>query len=147
MILPSVTVILVSKDSQVLFEQRADNGWWGFPGGAEQRGESLLQAAVREVWEETGIPIEPEHLYLTGIYSDPTLYACSTYADRTVHYCNHTFLYRLPKITLPCCSFESRQLCWLPHAQPPVPFMPAHAFRLHDAMRAHASRWSSPVIR
>src|SRR5207237_237908 len=42
---------------------------WGLPGGAMDLGESIGQAVVREVREETGLDVEPTGL--VGIYSDP----------------------------------------------------------------------------
>jgi ADP-ribose pyrophosphatase YjhB (NUDIX family) len=34
-------------------------GQWGLPGGAQQLGETLFEAAVREVQEETGLAVTP----------------------------------------------------------------------------------------
>ena len=49
--------------------QRSDNGLWAIPGGAQDVGESIVAAAIRETREETGISIEV--VGLVGIYSDP----------------------------------------------------------------------------
>ncbi|HZG69425.1 MAG TPA: NUDIX domain-containing protein, partial [Herpetosiphonaceae bacterium] len=49
--------------------KREDFEVWCLPGGGVESGESLAQAAVREVREETGIHIEL--LRLVGIYSRP----------------------------------------------------------------------------
>lgn len=47
-------------------------GWfssqaWGLPGGGIERGESATQAAVREVYEETGLVIDESDLTYLGI--------------------------------------------------------------------------------
>lgn len=68
-IVPAVTVFVVNDRGEVLLERRSDNGYWGMPGGAQEIGENITQAAVREVKEETGIDIEVTGL--VGIYSDP----------------------------------------------------------------------------
>jgi 8-oxo-dGTP diphosphatase len=56
---PVVAVLaVVIRDGQVLLVQRAnppDAGLWGFPGGKVEYGETLLQAAERELLEETGV--------------------------------------------------------------------------------------------
>jgi 8-oxo-dGTP pyrophosphatase MutT (NUDIX family) len=52
---------------RVLLMQRADNGEWDFPGGAMELGETLTEALVREVAEETGLVVEP--VRLVGVYT------------------------------------------------------------------------------
>lgn len=60
---------VVLRDGQVLLAQRSknpDRGLWGFPGGHVEWGETVLQAATRELAEETGIIAEPLH-YLDNL--------------------------------------------------------------------------------
>ena len=61
--------VAVIEDGRVLLTQREDFEVWCLPGGQVESGESLAQAAVREVREETGLHIEL--LRLVGIYSRP----------------------------------------------------------------------------
>jgi len=52
------TIAAVIRDGSVLLVRRAnppDVGLWGFPGGKIDLGETIAQAAVRELFEETGI--------------------------------------------------------------------------------------------
>jgi 8-oxo-dGTP pyrophosphatase MutT (NUDIX family) len=55
---------------RVLLQLRGDRerDVWGFPGGAVELGESVADAAIREVAEETGLDIEVTSLH--GIYSN-----------------------------------------------------------------------------
>ncbi|GAA2168024.1 NUDIX hydrolase [Pedococcus bigeumensis] len=39
---------------------------WGIPGGWREPGESAVECAVREVWEETGLRLDPEGLRVFG---------------------------------------------------------------------------------
>ena len=68
-LVPSVNVVVVNDAGDVLLIRRSDNDNWAVPGGAIDLGESMVQAAVRETWEETGI--ECEITGLVGIYTDP----------------------------------------------------------------------------
>jgi ADP-ribose pyrophosphatase YjhB (NUDIX family) len=68
-IVPAVTAVVKNDEHEILMIQRADNGLWALPGGAQDIGESVVEAIKREVLEETGIEIEVTGL--SGIYSDP----------------------------------------------------------------------------
>ena len=68
-IVPAVTAIVINNSNELLMIERSDNGYWAVPGGAQDIGESVIEAVKREVAEETGIVVEVVHL--TGIYSDP----------------------------------------------------------------------------
>jgi 8-oxo-dGTP pyrophosphatase MutT (NUDIX family) len=60
--------VVVREGEAILLEKRRDCGWWGLPGGKVEPGESLIDAAVREVFEETGLTVEVTNLI--GVYSD-----------------------------------------------------------------------------
>lgn len=55
--------------SKLLLTRRSDNGRWCLPGGAFDPGESVSEACVREVFEETGLIVEV--VRLLGVYSNP----------------------------------------------------------------------------
>jgi 8-oxo-dGTP pyrophosphatase MutT (NUDIX family) len=52
---PGASAIPINERGQVLMQLRADSRNWGFPGGSMELGDSLLQAAQRELLEETGL--------------------------------------------------------------------------------------------
>lgn len=66
---PSVNIVVENDRGEVLLIRRTDNGNYALPGGAIDLGESMTQAAVREVKEETGVDCEITGL--VGIYTDP----------------------------------------------------------------------------
>jgi 8-oxo-dGTP pyrophosphatase MutT (NUDIX family) len=68
-LVPSANVLVVNDAGEILLIQRSDNGNWALPGGAMDLGESLVDTAVRETLEETGIRCEVTGL--VGIYTDP----------------------------------------------------------------------------
>lgn len=66
---PAVSAIVTDDGDAILLILRTDNGYWSIPGGGVKPGESVIDAAVREVKEETGIDCEVTGL--VGIYSNP----------------------------------------------------------------------------
>jgi 8-oxo-dGTP diphosphatase len=46
-------------------------GQWALPGGFLEPGESTVEAACRELWEETNIDIAASALNLVGVFGEP----------------------------------------------------------------------------
>jgi ADP-ribose pyrophosphatase YjhB (NUDIX family) len=62
-------VIFDDARQKILLTRRADNNQWCLPSGQVEAGESITEACVREVLEETGLQIEV--VKLIGVYSNP----------------------------------------------------------------------------
>lgn len=70
----TVDLIVHYKGGLVLVKRKNDpfKDHWALPGGFIEAGkETLEEAAVRELHEETGLIVKPEKLTLLGVYSDP----------------------------------------------------------------------------
>jgi len=64
--IPGVGAIVVSHKGILLVRRNKEpgKGMWSIPGGGVEIGETLKEAIIREVLEETGVDIEP--LYEIG---------------------------------------------------------------------------------
>jgi len=70
---PMLTVDgIIFMDDKVLLVRRSEKpyrGYWVLPGGYVEAGETVEDAVIREVREETGLETEIE--VMVGVYSDP----------------------------------------------------------------------------
>ncbi len=67
--LPTVDLIIETRDGIVLVKRKNPPPGWALPGGFVDYGESVESAAVREAKEETGMDVELIRQFHT--YSDP----------------------------------------------------------------------------
>ncbi|WP_282610250.1 NUDIX hydrolase [Pelagibius sp. Alg239-R121] len=58
--IPAALAVVIRESHFLLVRRnnRPDKGLWGFPGGKIERGETVMEAAIRELREETGIEAE-----------------------------------------------------------------------------------------
>ncbi|RKN36864.1 NUDIX domain-containing protein [Streptomyces hoynatensis] len=65
----AASAVVTNDEGHILLQRRRDNDLWALPGGAMEMTESLPEAAIREVKEETGLDIQITGL--VGTYTDP----------------------------------------------------------------------------
>jgi len=118
---------------EILLIQRADNAHWGLPGGHVEPGESVTQAAAREVLEETGCKIEVGRLI--GVYSDPKRQTVELSSGECSQFVNLCFEARvIGEIGAPTTPEETLDSGFFPEDGLPEPFVPVHAIRIQDAV-------------
>ena len=83
-LMPSTSVCIYNQKRELLLQKRSDNQKWGLPGGYMELEESILDTAVREVYEEMNYQIAKEKLELKGIFSSFETYYPNGDAVQTV---------------------------------------------------------------
>lgn len=68
-VVPSTTAVVTDDQNRIVLIRRRDNDLWALPGGGMELGESIIDTAVREVKEETGLEVEVNGL--VGVYTNP----------------------------------------------------------------------------
>jgi len=81
LVVPSVTVICWDPKGRVLLVKDVETKAWLAPGGSIEPGESPADAAVREMWEETGLTVAP--VRILGVYGGPEFVVEYPNGDRT----------------------------------------------------------------
>jgi 8-oxo-dGTP pyrophosphatase MutT (NUDIX family) len=76
--------VLRDDTGRVLLIRRTDNGLWALPGGAMELGESIVDCAIREVREETGLRAARAAPF--AIYSGPGYTHTNTFGDTYQHF-------------------------------------------------------------
>jgi ADP-ribose pyrophosphatase YjhB (NUDIX family) len=128
-----VAVVVRDQRGWLLLEKRSDCGLWGLAGGRIEPGESVSDAAVREIKEETGLVVEITRLI--GVYSDADEGRIITYPDGVVHSIDILLEARLVGGTLtPSAESEALQF-FEPSALPPD-CVPSSRMPLADAVGA-----------
>lgn len=64
------TIVLDGDDRVLLVRHTYGHRAWYLPGGGAKRGETLAQAAARELEEETGVEVEPDSMDLLGVFTN-----------------------------------------------------------------------------
>ncbi len=68
----TVDAVIIDEKGRILLVKRGNEpfkGEFALPGGLVEYGETVEEAVMREVWEETGLRVGVEDI--VGVYSDP----------------------------------------------------------------------------
>ena len=71
LLLPSAAVVLFDEQNRILLGKHSDKNIWVLPGGLIEPAELPADAALRELWEETGLIAELTSIL--GVYGGPDL--------------------------------------------------------------------------
>ncbi|MFF3214029.1 NUDIX domain-containing protein [Streptomyces sp. NPDC002886] len=130
-------VVCLRGDDVLLIERGWDphKGLLALPGGHVDEGETAQSAAVRELWEETGVRVREEDLTLIGVYDQPD-------RDPRGRYVSAAYLVTVPEGTRAQAGDDAAAVQWKPLANPgPLAF--DHSTIVHTAWRA--ARQASPA--
>jgi len=131
-ICPGVAVIIINPEKKVLLQKRADVGLWGIPSGHVEPGETVADAAVREVLEETGLDIKIKRLI--GIYSEPESQVFCYPDGRNVHFITTCFEGEVIGGIVKCNSPETLDVRYFSPSDFPQNILPMHPRWLADAL-------------
>ena len=137
---PAASAVVFDRRGRVLLQQRSDGGQWGLPGGKVEIGESVTDAVVREVREETGLRVSVRRL--VGVYSSPALQLVRSPNGRVWHFVSICFecFVRGGRLTT---GAETTALDWFPTGRLPATVLPNHVVRIRDAR----ARRVAPFVR
>ncbi len=114
----SVLVVIYTADGQVLLMERADApGFWQSVTGSQDAGETLVETAIREVREETGLDAAAFELAPWGIENRYEIYERwrHRYAPGVTHNTEHVFGLKLPApLPVELAPREHLHYAWLP---------------------------------
>ncbi|MEH7379985.1 NUDIX domain-containing protein [Bacillus sp. JJ1533] len=127
-----VAVLILNEDKQVLLQKRSDVGLWGIPSGHIEIGETVSEAAIRKVKEETNLDIKIKKLI--GVYSDPNSQVFAYPNGKIVHFITTCFLAEITGGELRCNSSESLEIKFFNQQYLPQDLLKMHPQWLQDAL-------------
>ncbi|WP_270181017.1 NUDIX domain-containing protein [Alkalihalobacillus sp. CinArs1] len=127
-----VAVIILNENNDVLLQKRKDVGLWGIPSGHVEIGETVTEAAVREVKEETNLDVAVKKLI--GVYSEPSSQVFHYPDGKVVHFITTCFLAEIIGGDLRSNSDESLDVKFFQASKLPENLLTMHPRWLEDAL-------------
>jgi dihydroneopterin triphosphate diphosphatase len=113
----SALVIIHTPEHEVLLVERTDHrGFWQSVTGSQEAGESLLETAIREVEEETGIRARVQDFLDWKKQNEYEIFATwrARYAPEVTHNTEHVFSLMVPgRVPVRLRAREHTQCVWL----------------------------------
>ena len=112
-------VVIVNQ--KVLLVKRRDFPLWDLPGGVVESDELPSEAAIREMYEETGYEVQID-------------YEFARYIDKTRNDCQHLFKSHIINGEFKRTTTETRDLRWFSLNQLPLFIIPNRKRQIRDAL-------------
>ena len=132
---------VVICNQKVLLVKRRDFPLWDLPGGVVESDELPSEAAIREMYEETGYEVQIE-------------YEFARYIDKTRNDCQHLFKSHIINGELKRTTTETRDLRWFSLNRLPLLIIPNRKRQIRDALTITgieeyeiSENWLIPLIR
>lgn len=97
-------VVLLHEDKVLVMKQWLSPGKWGLPGGGLHKGEAPAEGAVRELFEETALRLDPRQLLLVGT---------ATHRQYGLSFEYHVFAAKVGSTKVRAQRIEVSELAWL----------------------------------
>ena len=132
---------VVICNQKVLLVKRRDFPLWDLPGGVVELDELPSEAAIREMYEETGYEVQID-------------YEFARYIDKTRNDCQHLFKSHIINGELKRTTLETRDLRWFSLNRLPLLIIPNRKRQIRDALTITgieeyeiSENWLIPLIR
>lgn len=132
---------VVICNQKVLLVKRRDFPLWDLPGGVVESDELPSEAAMREMYEETGYEVQID-------------YEFARYIDKTRNDCQHLFKSHIINGELKRTTLETRDLRWFSLNRLPLLIIPNRKRQIRDALTITgieeyeiSENWLIPLIR
>lgn len=136
-ILPAVAVAIFNEKGEILLQRRTDVGKWCVISGHVEFGETIEEAALREILEETNT--KASLVRFIGVYSSPVSQTY-VYEDKTIQYVTSYFEARLhDQLPVDYSNAKTHELRYFSPDTLPTDLAPMSDYWLADAL-SHESK-------